>query len=173
MHAYIVVSLTTGLRTEEIRELRWDHVIAWTHGQWHPVTSAKWEHEQFAVLDWVVYEPPHDAVTARLLLLCLHGEPLVPVSYSPVGQLSGTTLRSVVLGKSSRAVQSCPRSGPIFQACRLVPIAGYGLGNSVGNSWPITHCCFASRACQHHPGRPVCGPRPGTADAAASACRDH
>jgi integrase len=52
MHAYIVLSLTTGLRTEEIRELRWDHVIAWTDGQWHPVTSAKWEHEQFAVLVW-------------------------------------------------------------------------------------------------------------------------
>jgi integrase len=26
MHAYIVLSLTTGLRTEEIRALRWDHV---------------------------------------------------------------------------------------------------------------------------------------------------
>jgi hypothetical protein len=23
----------------------------------------------------------------------------------------------------------------MFQACRLVPMAGYGLGNSVGNSW--------------------------------------
>lgn len=34
MHAYIVVSLTTGLRTEEIRGLRWDHVVAWVDGQW-------------------------------------------------------------------------------------------------------------------------------------------
>ena len=26
MHAYIVVSLLTGIRTEEVRALRWDHV---------------------------------------------------------------------------------------------------------------------------------------------------
>jgi integrase len=34
MHAYIVVSLTTGLRTEEIRGLRWDHLVARIDGQW-------------------------------------------------------------------------------------------------------------------------------------------
>lgn len=53
MHAYIVVSLTTGLRTEEIRGLRWDHVAALVDGQWLPVTSAGFnEHEQFAVFVW-------------------------------------------------------------------------------------------------------------------------
>jgi integrase len=52
MYAYIVVSLATGLRTEEIRELWWNHVVAWADGQWLPVTSAGWEHEQFAVLVW-------------------------------------------------------------------------------------------------------------------------
>jgi integrase len=52
MHAYIVVSLTTGLRTEEIRELRWDHVVAWADGQWQPVTAVGWKPEQFAVLVW-------------------------------------------------------------------------------------------------------------------------
>jgi integrase len=38
MHAYIVVSLTTGLRTEEIRGLRWDHVVALVDGRWLPVS---------------------------------------------------------------------------------------------------------------------------------------
>ena len=52
MHAYIVVSLTTGLRTEEIRGLRWDHVVAWVDGRWLPVTSAGFEHEQLAVFVW-------------------------------------------------------------------------------------------------------------------------
>ena len=52
MHAYIVLSVTTGLRTEEIRELRWDYVVAWTDGRWQPVTTVGWEHEQFAVLVW-------------------------------------------------------------------------------------------------------------------------
>jgi integrase len=52
MHAYIAVSLTTGLRAEEIRELRCDHVVAWTDGQRLPVTTAGFEHDQFAVLVW-------------------------------------------------------------------------------------------------------------------------
>jgi integrase len=52
MHAYIAVSLTTGLRAEEIRELRCDHVVAWTDGQRLAVTTAGFEHEQFAVLVW-------------------------------------------------------------------------------------------------------------------------
>jgi integrase len=52
MHAYVVVSLTTGLRTEEIRGLRWDHVVAWVDGQWLPVTRVGFEHEQLAVFVW-------------------------------------------------------------------------------------------------------------------------
>ncbi|GAA4637787.1 hypothetical protein GCM10023196_093020 [Actinoallomurus vinaceus] len=28
MHAYIVLSLLTGVRTEELRELSWSHVVA-------------------------------------------------------------------------------------------------------------------------------------------------
>ena len=34
LEAYIVLSLLTGLRTEEVRALRWDHVVAWVDGQW-------------------------------------------------------------------------------------------------------------------------------------------
>jgi integrase len=52
MHAYVVVSLTAGLRTEEVRALRWDHVVALVNSQWLPVTVAGFEHEQFAVLVW-------------------------------------------------------------------------------------------------------------------------
>ena len=29
LEAYIVLSLLSGLRTEEARALRWDHVVAW------------------------------------------------------------------------------------------------------------------------------------------------
>ena len=32
LEAYIVVSLLAGLRTEEVRALRWDHVVAWADG---------------------------------------------------------------------------------------------------------------------------------------------
>ena len=34
LEAYITLSLLTGLRTEEVRALRWDHVVAWVGGQW-------------------------------------------------------------------------------------------------------------------------------------------
>jgi integrase len=37
LDAYIVLSMLTGLRTEEVRALRWDHVAAWVGGQWQPV----------------------------------------------------------------------------------------------------------------------------------------
>jgi integrase len=29
LHAYVVVSLLTGIRTEEARALQWSHVAAW------------------------------------------------------------------------------------------------------------------------------------------------
>ena len=42
MHAYVALSLLVGIRTEEARALRWDHVIRWADdsGGWQPVTSA-------------------------------------------------------------------------------------------------------------------------------------
>jgi integrase len=40
------VSLLTGLRTEEVRALRWDHVVARLSGQWEPVSEAGFDHEQ-------------------------------------------------------------------------------------------------------------------------------
>jgi len=39
------LSLLTGLRTEEVRALRWDHVVAWAAGLWEPVSEAGFDHE--------------------------------------------------------------------------------------------------------------------------------
>jgi integrase len=52
LDAYVTLSLLTGLRTEEVRALRWDHVVAWVGGQWQPVTEAGFDHEQLAVFVW-------------------------------------------------------------------------------------------------------------------------
>ncbi|MFB4289196.1 tyrosine-type recombinase/integrase [Nonomuraea sp. ATR24] len=54
LHAYVVLSLTTGVRTEEARALRWDHVVAWIPSlkAWHPVTEAGFKHKRFAIYVW-------------------------------------------------------------------------------------------------------------------------
>jgi len=54
MHSYIVVSLLTGARTEEIRGLRWDHVVAFDEERqaWIPVPEAGWNHKKFAIYVW-------------------------------------------------------------------------------------------------------------------------
>ena len=52
LEAYITLSLLAGLRTEEARALRWDHVVAWIGGQWQPVAEAGFDHEQLAVFVW-------------------------------------------------------------------------------------------------------------------------
>ncbi|MEV6149648.1 site-specific integrase [Nonomuraea sp. NPDC052129] len=54
LHAYVVISLTTGIRTEEGRALRWDHVVAWIPSlkAWHPVTEAGFKHKRFAIYVW-------------------------------------------------------------------------------------------------------------------------
>jgi integrase len=54
LHAYVVVSLLTGIRTEEARALRWSHVVAWTEKevQWRPVIETGFDHERFAIYVW-------------------------------------------------------------------------------------------------------------------------
>ncbi len=52
LDAYITLSLLTGLRTEEVRALRWDHVVVWVSRQWQPVAEAGFDHEQLAVFVW-------------------------------------------------------------------------------------------------------------------------
>jgi integrase len=41
-HAYVALSLLVGIRTEEARALRWDHVVTWVNDSvgWQPVTTA-------------------------------------------------------------------------------------------------------------------------------------
>ncbi len=54
LHAYVVVSLLTGIRTEEARALRWSHVVAWVSDEagWRPVTEAGFDHQRFAIYVW-------------------------------------------------------------------------------------------------------------------------
>ena len=65
LDAYIVLSMLTGLRTEEVRALRWDHVVAWVGGQWQPVTEAGFDHEQQAVFVWRSDRAGGDTKTPR------------------------------------------------------------------------------------------------------------
>jgi integrase len=54
LYAYVVVSLMTGIRTEEARALQWDHVVAWTDNttDWRPVTEVGFDRERFAIYVW-------------------------------------------------------------------------------------------------------------------------
>lgn len=54
MYAYIVLSLLTGARTEELRALRWSHVVAYDADRdaWLPVDVAGWARREFAVYVW-------------------------------------------------------------------------------------------------------------------------
>ncbi|MEV5829475.1 site-specific integrase, partial [Spirillospora sp. NPDC052242] len=51
LHAYVVLSLMTGIRTEEARALQWQHVVAWVKDEdvWRPVGTAGFDHERYAV----------------------------------------------------------------------------------------------------------------------------
>jgi integrase len=64
---YAVLSLLTGARTEELRELRWDHVVAYDKAtdKWRPVTEAGWEYEQFAVYVWRSVRATGDTKTRK------------------------------------------------------------------------------------------------------------
>jgi integrase len=65
LEAYITLSLLTGLRTEEARALRWDHVVAWIGGQWDSVTEAGFDHERLAVFVWRADRAGGDTKTPR------------------------------------------------------------------------------------------------------------
>jgi len=65
LEAYVVLSLLSGVRTEEARALRWDHVVAWVVGQWEPVSSAGFDHEQVAVFVWRAERAGGDTETAK------------------------------------------------------------------------------------------------------------
>jgi integrase len=57
LHAYVVLSLLVGIRTEEARALRWDHVVTWVDDAagWQPVTTAGFEHAQAGEQRYAIY----------------------------------------------------------------------------------------------------------------------
>jgi integrase len=66
LHAYVVVSLLTGIRTEEARALRWSHVVAWVDDTaWVPVTEAGFDHERFAIYVWRSVRASGDTKTEK------------------------------------------------------------------------------------------------------------
>jgi integrase len=65
LEAYIVVSLLSGVRTEEARALRWDHVVAWVDGQWRPVSEAGFDHDQVPVFVWRAERAGGDTKTPK------------------------------------------------------------------------------------------------------------
>jgi len=65
LEAYVVLSLLSGLRTEEARALRWDHVVARVSGHWVSVSEAGFDHEQLAVFVWRADRAGSDTKTPR------------------------------------------------------------------------------------------------------------
>jgi integrase len=71
MHAYVALSLLAGIRTEEARALRRDHVIRWVDdsGGWQPVTSAGFDHVagegRFAIYVWRAQRYGGDTKTGK------------------------------------------------------------------------------------------------------------
>lgn len=67
MHAYVVMSLLTGIRTEEARALQWDHVVAWVEGEreWRPVTDVGFDHDRFAIYVWRSVRASGDTKTSK------------------------------------------------------------------------------------------------------------
>jgi integrase len=67
MRAYIVLSLLTGMRTEEVRGLPWSYVAAYDadRGAWVPIAEAGWEHAEFAVYVWRSVRATGDTKTRK------------------------------------------------------------------------------------------------------------
>ncbi len=67
MHAYIVLSLLTGMRTEEVRGLMWPYVVAYVAERqaWVPVAEARWQHAEYAVYVWRSVRATGDTKTRK------------------------------------------------------------------------------------------------------------
>ncbi len=64
---YVVVSLLTGARTEEMRALHWTHVVTLDQatGKWRSVTEVGWGHERFAIHVWRSVRASGDTKTRK------------------------------------------------------------------------------------------------------------
>jgi integrase len=62
-----VLSIMTGIRTEEAPALRWDHIVAWTGDDtgWQPVTEAGFGHGRFAAYVWYSVRTHGDTKTEK------------------------------------------------------------------------------------------------------------
>jgi integrase len=67
LHAYVVLSLLTGVRTEEARALKWEHVVAWVEQAqlWQSVTDIGFDHQKFAVYVWRSVRADGDTKTEK------------------------------------------------------------------------------------------------------------
>jgi integrase len=67
MRAYIVLSLLTGMRTEEVRGLPWSYVVTYVADEraWVPVARAGWQHTEFAVYVWRSVRATGDTKTRK------------------------------------------------------------------------------------------------------------
>jgi integrase len=67
LRAYIVLSLLTGVRTEELRDLTWFHVVCFDRErqEWVPVTDGGWDHEEFAIYVWRSVRASGDTKTQK------------------------------------------------------------------------------------------------------------
>jgi integrase len=71
MHAYVALSLLAGIRTEEARALRWDHVVTWADDAagWQPVTSVGFDcaggEDLFAIYVWRAQRHGGDTKTGK------------------------------------------------------------------------------------------------------------
>jgi integrase len=71
-YAYVALSLLSGIRTEEARALRWDHVVRWMRDSegWQPVTStgfdrADGKEDRYAIYVWRAQRHGGDTKTAK------------------------------------------------------------------------------------------------------------
>src|SRR5262249_20272133 len=67
LHAYVVLSLMTGVRTEEARALRWSHVVAWVPEakEWRPVAETGFRRKRYAVYVWRSVREDGDTKTEK------------------------------------------------------------------------------------------------------------
>jgi integrase len=72
LHAYVTLSLLVGIRTEEARALRWDHVVTWADDAtgWQPVTTtgfdqAQADQDRFAIHVWRAQRQGGDTKTGK------------------------------------------------------------------------------------------------------------
>jgi integrase len=72
LHAYVVLSLLVGIRTEEARALRWDHVVTWVDDAagWQPVATvgfgpARAGEQRYAIYVWRSERQGGDTKTSK------------------------------------------------------------------------------------------------------------